>query len=147
MFLNTTEFFDYALSAVRFSVGKQNKEGSWPYGEDKTQRWIDNFHTGYNLVALNKFCQYTKNGGFVGKLKKGFKFYITHLFTPDGLPKYYHNRSYPIDTHCIAQSIITLTELSTLDRNAVTLAEGICKWALENMQSKKSFFYYEKRRG
>jgi len=46
------KFLDPALRAVRYSTHRQNEDGSWAYGEDKTQAWVDNFHTGYNLCAL-----------------------------------------------------------------------------------------------
>ena len=48
------ELLDIALKAVRFSVSRQNEDGAWPYGENKRQQWVDNFHTGYNLVALKE---------------------------------------------------------------------------------------------
>jgi len=140
------EFFDFALKAVRFSVARQNEDGSWPYGESETQRWVDNFHTGYNLVALKKFCQYTGNENFIDNIQRGFYYYRKNFFTADGLPKYYHNRIYPIDIHSIAYSIITLAELNTFDESAMDLAMLICKWGLENMQSEKGYFYYQQKR-
>jgi hypothetical protein len=41
-----------ALQVARCSAAKQQADGSWYYGEAASQRWIDNFHTGYNLCAL-----------------------------------------------------------------------------------------------
>ena len=64
------KFIEPAFSAVRYSIRRQNEDGSWPYGEDKTQRWIDNFHTGYNLVALKKFSEYTGNTDFAENIQK-----------------------------------------------------------------------------
>lgn len=141
-----TEFLDPALRAVQFSVARQNEDGSWPYGESKTQRWVDNFHTGYNLLALKKFSQYTGDKSFTDTIRKGYQFYRNNFFTAAGLPKYYHNRLYPIDIHSIAYSIITLTELNTFDESAKDLAMLICKWGLENMQSEKGYFYYQQKR-
>lgn len=140
------EFLDHALRAVRFSVARQNTDGSWYYGENKKQRWIDNFHTGYNLVALKKFVQYSGNGKFTDAIRRGFEFYREHLFTADGLPKYYHNRLYPIDIHSIAYSIITLVKLRTFDKSAIGLAKHICKWAIRNMQNSDGYFYYQQKR-
>ena len=140
------EFFDLALKAVRFSVARQNEDGSWPYGESETQRWVDNFHTGYNLVALKKFCQHTGNENFIDNIQRGFYYYRKNFFTADGLPKYYHNRIYPIDIHSIAQSIITLGELNNFDESAMDLAILVCRHAIENMQSDRGYFYYQQRR-
>lgn len=140
------ELLDTALKAVRFSVSRQNEDGSWPYGESKTQRWVDNFHTGYNLLALKKFSQYSGDKSVTDTIRKGYQFYRNNFFTADGLPKYYHNQLYPIDIHSIAYSIITLTELNTFDESAMDLAMIICKWGLKNMQSEKGYFYYQQKR-
>lgn len=140
------ESFDFAVRAARFTIGRQNRDGSWPYSENRSQRWIDNFHTGYNLVALKKFSQYTGDGSVIDNIQRGFQFYRKNFFTANGLPKYYHYRMYPIDIHSIAQSIITLVELNNLDESAMELAIHICRWALENMQSKKGYFFYQQRR-
>ncbi|MEA3358806.1 MAG: hypothetical protein U9R17_05295, partial [Thermodesulfobacteriota bacterium] len=135
-----------ALKAVRFSVSRQNEDGSWPYGEGKTQKWIDNFHTGYNLIALQKFKQYTGNESFTDNIQRGFEFYLNNLFTPKGVPKYYHNSTFPIDIHSIAQSIITLTELSNLDDSAIDMAILVYGWAINNMQNKKGYFFYQQKK-
>src|SRR5207237_1319788 len=41
-----------ALKVARDSAAQQQADGSWFYGEADSQKWIDNFHTGYNLGAL-----------------------------------------------------------------------------------------------
>ncbi len=64
------KYLEPAQSAVRYSIRRQNEDGSWPYGEDKTQRWIDNFHTGYNLVALKRFSEYTGNTDYAENIQK-----------------------------------------------------------------------------
>ena len=140
------EFFNYALSAARFSVARQAPDGSWPYGENEVQKWIDNFHTGYNLVALQRFSRYTGNREFEENIKKSFKFYINNFFTDGYLAKYYHNRLYPIDIHAIAQSIVTLMELNELGQNNMNIALSICKWGIDNMKNKEGYFYYQKNR-
>lgn len=140
------EFIQYAIKTMRFSVNKQNNDGSWYYGEDKNQKWIDNFHTGFNLIALNNFNNFTEFEEFTNELQKGYKYYIDYLFTEDGLPKYYHNQLYPIDIHSIAQSIITLVELKHFDPRSMELASFIFNWAITNMQDKKGYFYYQKKR-
>lgn len=140
------EFLEHAQSAVRYSVRRQNEDGSWPYGEDKTQRWIDNFHTGYNLAALKKFSEYTGIRDYSVNIRKGFQFYKANLFTDDGLPKYFHNQLYPIDIHAIALSIMTLVEFKALDKDSIDLAGRIFTWSLKTMQSKAGYFYYQQRR-
>jgi len=143
---NEKIFLEYAVKAVKFSINRQNPDGSWVYGESPLQSWIDNFHTGYNLIALNRFCQYTGMNDFKKNIKKGLDFYHNHFFTDDCKAGYYHNRVYPIDIHSISQSIITLIELKALNRTNIELALCVCKWGIKNMCSSGGFFYYQKRR-
>jgi len=140
------KFLEPAQSAVRYSLRRQNEDGSWPYGEDKTQRWVDNFHTGYNLVALKRFFEYTGDTDVLENIRKGFSFYIANFFTEDGIPKYFHNQLYPIDIHAIAQSIMTLVEFKAYDKDNIDLAKRIFTWSLETMQSKEGYFFYQKKK-
>ncbi len=127
-------------------MSKQNADGSWPYGEGLTQRWIDNFHTGYNLVALKTLSNVIQEGGLLDSISRGFNFYVKHFFLSNGIPKYYHDKVWPIDIHSVSQSIVTLCELSSMHAGARTLASRVCLWALSNMQSKEGYFYYQKTR-
>jgi hypothetical protein len=140
------KFLEPAQSAIRYSIRRQNEDGSWPYGEGKTQRWIDNFHTGYNLVALKRFSEYTGDTGVLENIRKGFSFYRANFFTEDAMPKYYHIKTYPIDIHAIAYSIITLTEFKEMDAGNIDLANRIFTWSLETMQSKEGYFFYQKKK-
>ncbi|MFL6529910.1 MAG: hypothetical protein ACJ8KX_05530, partial [Chthoniobacterales bacterium] len=93
---------DAGLRAARYSIGKQNQDGSWFYGELESQRWIDNFHTGFNLTALADLRDYSESDEFDNAIAKGFRFYCENFFTKDGAPKYFHDRIYPIDVHSVA---------------------------------------------
>jgi hypothetical protein len=110
-----------ALKATRFSTNRQHPDGSWDYGEAPSQRWIDNFHTGFNLCALRIIGLEANTSEFESHVQRGFDFYLKNFFNSDGAPKYFHDRLYPIDIHCIAQSIITLMTLrrsiTSLNRN------------------------------
>ena len=140
------KFLDPAFKAVEFSVKKQHEDGSWPYGEHKAQKWIDNFHTGYNLVALKRFSGYTGSTDFEKNIRMGFQFYKENLFMGDGLPKYYHNQLYPVDVHAIAQSIITLIEFKEFDDDNIALGKRIFTWSLKMMQSKNGYFFYQQKK-
>lgn len=136
------KFIEPALRAARFSAGKQREDGSWVYGEMPNQGWIDNFHTGYNLGALRMIEKYNGTSEFESHIRHGFRFYRNHFFREDGAPKYFHNRTYPIDVHCVAQSIITLLEFRDLDRENVSLAHSVFAWAMSNMWDERGYFYY-----
>ena len=137
------KFLEPALKAARYSVSKQNGDGSWDYGESSTQRWVDNFHTGYNLCALRTISQYAETSEFDSHISRGFEFYRDHFFREDGAPKYFHNRTFPIDIHSVAQSIITLLTFKDLDENNVSLAFTVFRWALTHMWDKRGYFYYQ----
>jgi hypothetical protein len=137
------KFLDPALKVARYSAAKQHEDGSWDYGELPTQRWADNFHTGYNLCALRSISQYVEASEFEAPIRRGFEFYRTHFFTEDGASKYFHNRTYPIDIHSIAQSIIMLLAFKDLDGNNVSLAHAVFRWAMAHMWDERGYFYYQ----
>ena len=136
------KFLGPAMEVARYSAAKQRDDGSWDYGELSTQRWIDNFHTGYNLCALRSISQYAGTSEFEAHIHRGFEFYRKHFFRMDGAPKYFHNRAYPIDIHSVAQSIITLLAFKDLDENNACLANTVFRWAMDNMWDEQGYFYY-----
>lgn len=141
--LNEKKYLEPALKVARYAVSKQNEDGSWYYGETSGTKWIDNFHTGYNLLALKDISKYSRSDEFSNSISKGLAFYKNNFFREDGSPKYYHNKTYPIDIHCVAQSIITLEAFDKLDTTNKKLALSVLKWALKNMWTKKGYFYYQ----
>ena len=135
------KFLSPALRAARSSASLQNSDGSWCYGEEPSQGWIDNFHTGYNLCALQSISRYAGTTEFDTCLRRGFEFYRAHFFLDDGAVKYFHNRTYPIDAHCVAQSIITLLTFRDLDPGNVPLARSVFQWAMHHLWDDRGFFY------
>jgi len=142
---NQKKFLDPALEAARYSVGKQHDDGGWDYGEQPYQRWIDNFHTGFNLVALRKISKYGTTTEFNESVALGLKFFLEHFFREDGAPRYFHNAIYPIDIHSVAQSIITLVELKDLSDGNIDLARSVFRWAMSNMWDARHYFYFQKK--
>ena len=136
------KFLTPALKATRYSVAKQHADGSWHYGEGQSQGWVDNFHTGYNLCALESMGRSVDTTEFESSLRRGFEFYRSHFFREDGAAKYFHNRTYPIDIHSVAQSIITLLALKHLDSDNIRLAHAVLRWAIDHMWDDRGFFYY-----
>jgi hypothetical protein len=136
------KFLQPALKVARFSVAKQHADGSWYYGERTTQRWIDNFHTGYNLCALQDISRDADTREFESCIRNGLEFYRAHFFREDGAPRYFHNSPYPIDIHCVAQSIITLLAFRDLEPGNTALAHSVFQWAMKHMWDDRGFFYY-----
>jgi len=136
------KYKELAEQAILPVMDKQNANGSWIYGEAKTQNWIDSFHTGYNLECLYDYALYTKDNQFLHQFEKGFDFYLNNFFLSDGKPKYFHNKLYPIDIHAPAQLIVTLSKTGKLKENS-SLANKVLDWTINNMQDKKGYFYYQ----
>jgi hypothetical protein len=136
------KFLEPALKVARYSAAKQNGDGSWYYGESPAQRWVDNFHTGYNLCALRSISEYADTSEFEAHIRRGFEFYRKHFFREDGAPKYFYDRTYPIDIHSVAQGIITLLAFKDLDENNVSLANSVFRWAVTHMWDEQGYFYY-----
>jgi len=136
------KFLEPALRAARYSVQQQYPDGRWDYGQGSTQKWVDNFHTGFNLSALRAIGRTMDTTEFEESVALGFRFWRQHFFREDGAVRYYHDRTYPIDTHCVAQSLITLLDLRDLDPGNAALAQSIFEWARDRMWDKKKHYFY-----
>lgn len=135
---------ELALKSASYSIRHQREDGSWPYGEEMRQQWIDSFHTGYNLVSLRMISDILRDEASQRSLRKGLRYYLDNFFTQEGVAKYYHDSVWPIDIHSVAQGIITLCELSDLDERAWPMVVRIFSWAAENMIDRDGYFYYQR---
>ena len=108
-------------------------------------QWIDNFHTGYNLECIYIYQNVSGDKSFQNNLNIGIEYYLKTFFTKEGISKYYNNRTYPVDIHAPAQFIVTLSKLDIFKKNEI-IAKKVLGWTVQNMQSKKGFFYYQKRK-
>ena len=133
-----------AVKAYAFGNSHQRSDGSWPYAETAYQSWIDSYHTGFNLEALQIYAHYVDPNHFVQTIEKGFQFYIDHSFLEDGTPKYYHNKVSPIDIHSAAQALITLTHFQHASPRSGEILNRVLSWTLRHMQDRKGYFYFRK---
>jgi hypothetical protein len=131
---------------VQAAVDGQSEDGAWTYGMERTQAWIDNFHTGYNLEAIQAYQDISKDTSFQKNISKGLEFMLVHHFEKDYTPKYFHNKRYPVDIHCCGEIFVVLHKLRQFEPNE-KLAEGVFNWTLSNMwNNKKGFFYFQKHK-
>jgi hypothetical protein len=137
---------ELSKQAINAAIAGQAEDGSWVYGLLPVQSWIDSFHTGFNLNALRLYYKITKDEMVLNAIQRGTDFYLKNFFLSDGKPKYYHNKSYPIDIHCPGQLLISLNELQIFKNNS-ELAERVLNWTICNMQDKKGYFYYQLKKG
>jgi hypothetical protein len=142
------ELCDLALRAARYVVRRQRPDGSWAYGVERGQEWVDNFHTAYVLLSLARIAKACGDIDLEIRpaLQNGYTFWRERFFLADGWPKYYHDRLYPVDAHAAATAIITLLELRELDKGAPLVAEKIAAWTIRNLRDARGFFYYQRRR-
>ncbi|MGQ9721975.1 MAG: delta-aminolevulinic acid dehydratase [Candidatus Jordarchaeum sp.] len=141
-FVPKDELKDIALASLAYSMSYQRDDGSWYYAETDYQRWIDSFHTGFNLQSILYFLE--EGFGLEDKsaFEKGVKFYAESFFLDYGAPKYYHDRLYPMDIHSASQGLVLFSRIKGYEK----LRQKIARWMLENMQDKRGFFYYLKNR-
>lgn len=137
---------DLAKEAIIAACDLQETDGSWMYGLLPVQSWKDSFHTGFNLDAIETYQQNTGDSTFQNNIKKGTDYYLEHFFEDNGMPKYYHDKTYPIDIHCPAQVIVTLSKLNQFKEHEGLLVK-VLGWTINNMQHKKGYFYYQLKKG
>lgn len=134
--------------AVNFSVSDINKDGSWPYGTKPFHRWVDNFHTAFNIECLITIKDNLGWNDLTSKIEKVIGYYLDNLFMQDGLPKYYNTSLYPVDIHVIAEEIIVLDKIknSNLKYNEERFAciEMQMPNLINMFQDKKGYFYFQK---
>lgn len=144
-FTKEEELIKTARKTIAFCIDYQNADGSWPYGTLPYHNWIDSFHTGYNLECISAYRQYSGDESFAENIEKGLNFYIKNFFTPQGIPKYYHNAIYPVDIHAPAQLPATISQLNRFEDFSQRI-EKVLIWTIDNMQHPAGYFYYQKKK-
>jgi hypothetical protein len=137
-----------ANSAAESTLVQQQPNGSWRYGGQRHHDFIDSFHTGYNICALDRLATLLSTAAFDQAIAKGLEFYCANFFAPDGCPAYYAHRRWPIDSHSAAQAIVTLCTVRP-NYSRIRLAERVICWMLNNMWllEKGRFAYQRTPRG
>ena len=135
------EWQDVALAALTWSMRHQRQDGSWYYAERESSRWVDSFHTGFNLQAIRYFF----DAGFAEEWREGYergiRFYQENFFLADGTPKYFHDQIYPIDIHSPAQAVVFF---SGMGMQYADLTRRVLFWMIKNMQDEAGYFYFQK---
>ena len=141
------ELIELADRATRYVVNNQQPDGSWFYGTDPKQSWIDNFHTAYVLFSLKRIIDVSsRKHEFQQGLERGYQYWKNNFFLADGWPKYYDHDLYPADAHAAASAIVTFLECRELDSDALRLAQQVATWTIQNLRDSRGFFYYQRRR-
>jgi hypothetical protein len=131
---------------LTWTIERQRPNGAWPYGEREDLDWVDGFHTGYVLDAIRTCADAGVDERAEGSWRRGLAYWRENLFEHDGLPKYYDNERYPIDTQCAAQGIQTLAIASRDVPDCLEQAWRVFEWTMGNMRRSDGLFYFQRRR-
>lgn len=137
-------FLKVAGRAFEYSCSRQHADGSWYYAEEEDCRWIDSFHTGYNIDSLKCYMDATGDAKYEPNFRSGLRYFKRSFFEQNGRPKYYHDRAFPVDIQCASQAIDTLSYCADMDLECVQLATRVAEWTITNMQDSAGYFYYRR---
>ena len=134
-----------ARLSVEFCVQRQKENGAWTYGTKPFHQWIDNFHSGYNLICLMDYVYYCSDKSYAPNISKGLKYYLDTFFEENGFSRYYQHKKFPLDLNNPAQLVITLHKAGMLEEKA-NLIEKTMKYSIDKLQSKKGWFFYQEHK-
>ncbi len=138
--------------AVQFSISDIRADGFWPYGLKPHHRWMDNFHTGFNLEALLTIQDNLETDRYAEVIGRVYHYFLNNMFCADGAPKYYDSKVYPIDIHTIAEDMILLSKIVRYSHkpfgdsdkeHARQLANSIFTKAVQKFWNPKGYFYFQ----
>lgn len=137
---------EIAEEAVSHTLAAQEADGGWRYGTRSHHGFVDGFHTGYMICALDRIAALRATGDYDGAIRRALDFYSTRFFAPDGAPAYYAHSPWPLDCHSGAQAIITfLTVRRSPERDA--LADRVAGWLVDTMWlPEQGRFLYQRSR-
>lgn len=140
--LNNEMYLSSARKMSNYVLGAQNSDGSWFYGEERLQRWIDIHHTGFILESLIRIPEVVKNTRHLSQLKDGLNYFLHSFILSDGSLKTWNDRRYPADIHSV-EAIIVMCKENILKNNDAML-KNITTWLINHFQDKKGYFYFQK---
>ena len=141
------QYRERAEAALRYTSQYQHADGSWYYGEKQNLHWVDNFHTAYVLDCFRHYEMSTGDLQFHQAMMHGYRYWRDTFFLADGTPRYYRQKTLPIDIQCSSQAIDTLVFFRREDPNALQLAHEVAVWTIRHMQDRTGYFYYRRYSG
>ena len=140
------EFRTAAEAGIEYALSRQRPDGSWLYGERPDLAWVDGYHHGYVLDALRACSDAGLDDRLPEAINRGLEFYRRELILPDGTPKYFSHKVYPIDSQSVAQAIQTFSIAATRNPSLIEPARRVFDWSLENMRRPDGLFMFQRRR-
>lgn len=138
-------YLEKARKSYQWTIADMNPDGSWYYGNEEKYKWIDNFHTAYNLDCLMTAYTIAPGEGIVlfETIEKAYRYWIGTFFEADGTPLYYHDNKYPLNIQCAAQAIETLARFEPYFPGSLELARKILGWTDAHMKKTNGAYLYE----
>ena len=134
-----------ADAAVDYTLRAQMSDGSWRYGEARHHQWIDGFHTGYVLEALQLCRHLLERHDLANAIARGTDFYLKSFLRNDGTVPYYADGSGPLDVNNFAQMVVTL-ECVQPTPNWMALADRTLAAAIRELwRPELGAFAYQRR--
>lgn len=143
--LDDQGLLDAALRAARFTVRAQADDGSWRYGSGSGDRWIDSYHTGYLLWALETVGRALATDELDEAVDRGLRYWQGAFFRGPAV-SLRPGGTYPVDMHAVAQAVLTALRFrDRLDRGRA-LAESLGRWSVRRMRAPDGHFHYRRHR-
>jgi hypothetical protein len=134
-----------ADDAIDHTLRSQLPDGSWPYGESSHHRWIDGFHTGYVLEALQLCRRLLGRHDLTSAITRGTEFYLRSFLRSDGVIPYYADGGGPLDVNNFAQMVVTL-ECVKPTPDWIALADRTLAAAIRELwRPEREAFVYQRR--
>ena len=140
------EYLRLARRAMNYLRSEQLPEGGWYYGARRRQRWIDGFHTSYNLCAMREYQQYTGDDSFDECIRRGHAYYGANFFAADEAPKYFDNQLYPVDIHSCSQAILHYCASADDVPSDLAKAVAVFEWTQNNMMQDDRVYIFQRHR-
>jgi hypothetical protein len=140
--LDRPSLLETAENALRVTLEAQRPDGAWPYADAPGHDWVDNYHTGYVIESLARCGELAPDE----RLERGVSYWQRALFLADGTPKYYDDRTLPLDAHNYAQAVETWLALVDRRGEALARAEGAARLLIERMVDPAGYVHFQQWR-
>lgn len=95
------------------------------------------------MDSFKHYTDRTSDHRFQKAMMNGYEHWRGTFFLADGTPKYYNHKTLPIDIQSCSQAIDTLVFFD-LDPESLPLALKVAERAIQNMQDRTGYFYYNR---
>jgi hypothetical protein len=135
--------------ALEFTLRAQRHDGAWPYGAGRRNQWVDSFHTGYILLALDGIGRDLEAAGrgadrerIEAAVARGVAYWRASFFQGPAVGTHPGDK-FPVDAHAVAQAILTFLGLRHRIPDGLEEARRLAGWAMEEMRDPAGYYHYK----